>query len=148
MPIFRLAAFGLVAATVSGCAVPVGVGVIAARYGAEAGLYLGTGRGLTDHALTQLTGDDCITYRIFQGETICQEWPPVDGDGDAVLDAPASTPASADYIPASSNPVSAGVRAPAPRLEPADTVTDSHDELLFARPERTASAWVIPAGNR
>ena len=147
MPIHRLAAVGVAVIALSGCAVPVGVGVIAARYGAEAGLYIGTGRGLTDHALTQLTGDDCVTFRVLEGEEICQEWSSEDVVGDEVLDTPAAAPARFTAVGGIAPPPPPATAA-VPRYEPASVTVETPDELLFARPERPASAWVIPSTQR
>jgi len=48
----------------SGCAGPASV--------AGLGVWAATGKGTTDHALDFITGKDCETIRIINGEQICQ----------------------------------------------------------------------------
>jgi hypothetical protein len=54
----------------SGCVLPPIVGAVA--YLADGVSYLGTGKSVSDHALSAVMDEDCATWRLLKGELICQ----------------------------------------------------------------------------
>lgn len=54
----------------SGCALPPVVGAVA--YLLDGASYLGTGKSVSDHALSEVAGEDCAMWRLLKGELICQ----------------------------------------------------------------------------
>jgi hypothetical protein len=69
----RLARWACVAASLSlgGCALPPIYSV--ASYVGDGILYLASGKTSTDHGISALTGEDCATLRVFDGEGICHD---------------------------------------------------------------------------
>jgi len=55
---------------VSGCALPPVVGAVA--YLLDGASYIETGKSVTDHALSEVAGEDCAMWRLLKGELICQ----------------------------------------------------------------------------
>jgi len=55
---------------VNGCALPAGV--VIASYAADGVSYVATGKSVTDHGLSAVTGHDCALFRpIFRQKPIC-----------------------------------------------------------------------------
>lgn len=54
-----------------GCGLPTAVTV--AGYAADVVILGATGKSSTDHLLSDLTASDCVTWRVFRGESICRE---------------------------------------------------------------------------
>ena len=54
----------------SGCALPPIVGAVA--YLADGVSYVGTGKSVSDHALSTVMNEDCATWRLLMGELICR----------------------------------------------------------------------------
>jgi hypothetical protein len=72
----------------SGCALPPIVGAVA--YLADGVSYLGTGKSVSDHALSTVMDEDCATWRLLMGELICQG-PSDKGKKNAIAVAAATT---------------------------------------------------------
>lgn len=60
----------------AGCALPVPV--VMASYAVDGISYLGTGKTVTDHALSLATDQDCRLWRAVGGEPVCVEPGPPD----------------------------------------------------------------------
>ena len=67
--IFQTLIWGLVAFSLAGCALPPAVQAIS--YAADAISLLGSGKSVTDHALSAAVGEDCALLRALQDEDIC-----------------------------------------------------------------------------
>jgi SPOR domain len=63
----------VIATLVSGCALPPAVMI--ASYAADGVSYLGTGKSVSDHGISAVTGRDCAVWRIIKGESICMAEP-------------------------------------------------------------------------
>lgn len=61
----------------SGCgglAIPPGLTI--ASYAVDGASYLGSGKSMTDHMLSDWTGRDCATWRIIKSRPICHDFTP------------------------------------------------------------------------
>ena len=128
----------------TGCAAPATLTI--ASYAADGSAALATGRTLTDHGISGVSGQDCILFRAMRGDAICQAWAPAPAEvipvSSAAGGAPVVVPAAAPAVVAASSGATA-IEPVAP--EPAPLLEDS--ALLFAPspvPEPPA-AWRIPA---
>lgn len=54
-----------------GCALPPVYSI--ASYVGDGILYLASGKTSTDYGISALTGEDCATLRVFDGEDICHD---------------------------------------------------------------------------
>ena len=55
-----------------GCALPPAI--VIGSYAADGVSYIATGKSMTDHGLTAVTGRDCALLRpIFHGKAICED---------------------------------------------------------------------------
>lgn len=71
----------------SGCALPVSVQI--ASFAATGFSYMTTGKGISDHAVSAVTEQDCAIHRIALGEEMCSE---TDDKGSVVVE---NSPATA-----------------------------------------------------
>lgn len=56
----------------AGCGLPIAVTI--GSYAADGASYIATGKSVTDHGLTAITGRDCALLRpIFKGKPICED---------------------------------------------------------------------------
>lgn len=94
----------------SGCGLPLAVTL--GSYAADGVSYVATGKSVTDHGLTAVTGRDCALLRpIFKGQPICADQP-MAREGSAP--APVQVGQNATVNP-ESTPLVASVRPPARR---------------------------------
>jgi sporulation related protein len=63
----------LIAALVGGCGLPPAVMI--ASYAADGVSYVATGKSVSDHGISEVTGRDCAVWRIVEGESICKDTP-------------------------------------------------------------------------
>lgn len=68
----RLVAPLLLVFSLGACALPPAISI--ASYVGDGVLWLATGKTSTDHGLSIVTGQDCVTFRVFGGvEEVCQD---------------------------------------------------------------------------
>jgi hypothetical protein len=111
---------GVLPLLLSGCFVPPGVAV--ASYAADGASYATTGKSITDHGVSTVKNEDCATYRVFVGGTICKDPKHPDpaaplvqhGGGSPALPATAAKPTSSGVIAAATPPAEVGPRPAAP----------------------------------
>ena len=132
----------------TGCAAPATLTI--ASYTADGSAAIATGRTLTDHGISGVSGQDCILFRAMRGDPICREWAPASAEvipvSSAAGGAPVVVPAAAPAI-VSANSGSPAIEPVAPGLAPDPALLVEDSALLFARspvPEPPA-AWRIPA---
>lgn len=63
----------LVPALLSGCGLPPAVMI--ASYAADGVSYVATGKSVSDHGISKVTGRDCALWRIIKGEAVCKDEP-------------------------------------------------------------------------
>ncbi len=63
----------LVPALLSGCGLPPAVMI--ASYAADGVSYVATGKSVSDHGISEVTGRDCAVFRIIKGESVCKDAP-------------------------------------------------------------------------
>jgi len=56
-----------------GCALPPAVMI--ASYAADGVSYVVTGKSVSDHGISEVTGSDCAVWRIIKGQSICKDEP-------------------------------------------------------------------------
>jgi len=96
-------------ALLSGCGLPPAVMI--ASYAADGVSYVATGKSVSDHGISEVTGRDCALWRVIKGKSICQDEPAERAD------------------PA---PVEAGERATLPpEAEPAESIATRHRYLVL-----------------
>jgi len=74
----RFVLLGALVALVTGCVLPPAVTI--GSYAADGLSYLITGKSVTDHALSEVVGEDCATWRLIKLENPCR---PYEDDPDA-----------------------------------------------------------------
>src|SRR5512146_3154800 len=89
----------LMPALLSGCGLPPAVMI--ASYAADGVSYVATGKSVSDHGISEVTGRDCELWRVIKGEAICKDEPtarahpaPVEAGQQATLP-PGSEPSKA-----------------------------------------------------
>jgi hypothetical protein len=89
----------LVPALLSGCGLPPALMI--ASYAADGVSYVATGKSVSDHGISEVTGRDCALWRVVRGRAICKDEPtqradpaPVEAGQQATLP-PGSEPAKA-----------------------------------------------------
>src|ERR1700680_1057422 len=89
----------VIAALLSGCGLPPAVMI--ASYAADGVSYVATGKSVSDHGISKITGRDCALWRVIKGEAVCKDEPtpranpaPVETGQQATLP-PGSEPGSA-----------------------------------------------------
>ncbi len=89
----------LVPALLSGCGLPPAVMI--ASYAADGVSYVATGKSVSDHGISEVTGRDCALWRVIKGQAVCKDEPtpranpaPVEVGQQATLP-PGSEPAKA-----------------------------------------------------
>src|SRR5262249_18559296 len=65
--------WAVVPALLSGCGLPPAVMI--ASYAADGVSYVATGKSVTDHGISEVTGRDCALLRIIRGRPICADQP-------------------------------------------------------------------------
>src|SRR5437667_9665164 len=60
-------------AFLGGCALPPAVMI--ASYAADGVSYIATGKSVSDHGISEVTGRDCAVWRIIKGQSICKDEP-------------------------------------------------------------------------
>jgi hypothetical protein len=60
-------------ALLSGCGLPPAVMI--ASYAADGVSYIATGKSVSDHGISEVTGRDCALWRIVKGTSICKDEP-------------------------------------------------------------------------
>lgn len=69
--------FPVLLVVLSGCAgLAVPPGLTIASYAVDGASYLGSGKSMTDHMLSDWTGRDCATWRIIKSRPICHDFTP------------------------------------------------------------------------
>ncbi|HLJ20131.1 MAG TPA: SPOR domain-containing protein [Stellaceae bacterium] len=63
----------LVPALLSGCGLPPAVMI--ASYAADGVSYVATGKSVSDHGISKVTGRDCALWRVIKGEPVCKDEP-------------------------------------------------------------------------
>lgn len=63
----------LVTALLSGCGLPPAVMI--ASYAADGVSYVATGKSVSDHGISEVTGRDCALWRIIRSRSICTDQP-------------------------------------------------------------------------
>ena len=63
----------LVPVLLSGCVLPPAV--VIASYAADGVSYVATGKSVTDHGISGVTGRDCAVWRVIKGRPICKDEP-------------------------------------------------------------------------
>src|SRR5690348_16693932 len=63
----------LVPALLSGCGLPPAVMI--ASYAADGVSYIATGKSVSDHGISEVTGRDCALWRVVKGESVCKDQP-------------------------------------------------------------------------
>lgn len=63
----------LAPALLSGCGLPPAVMI--ASYAADGVSYVATGKSVSDHGISEVTGRDCAVFRIIKGESVCKDTP-------------------------------------------------------------------------
>lgn len=63
----------VVPALLSGCGLPAAVTI--ASYAADGVSYIATGKSVSDHGISAVTGRDCALFRIIKGKSICKDEP-------------------------------------------------------------------------
>ncbi len=63
----------LVPALLSGCGLPPAVMI--ASYAADGVSYVATGKSVSDHGISEVTGRDCALWRVIKGQAICRDEP-------------------------------------------------------------------------
>lgn len=69
----RFFAICLLGASLSGCAIPLAVTVASSIM--QIAITASTGKGVTDHILSAATMQDCVLFRVVQGEEVCIDNP-------------------------------------------------------------------------
>src|SRR5215470_10860729 len=65
--------WALMPALLSGCALPPAVMI--ASYAADGVSYVATGKSVSDHGISEVTGRDCALLRVIRGRPICEDKP-------------------------------------------------------------------------
>ena len=63
----------LMPALLSGCGLPPAVMI--ASYAADGVSYVATGKSVSDHGISAVTGRDCALWRVIKGKSICKDEP-------------------------------------------------------------------------
>jgi hypothetical protein len=63
----------VIPALVSGCGLPPAVMI--ASYAADGVSYIATGKSVSDHGISEVTGRDCALWRVIKGKPICKDEP-------------------------------------------------------------------------
>lgn len=79
----RFILLGTLAVFLAGCALPPAV--VIGSYAADGLSYLITGKSVSDHALSEVVGEDCATWRIVKLENPCREYEDDQQDEDDIL---------------------------------------------------------------
>jgi len=74
----------------SGCAVPVAVSMITGA--ASVAVNEATGKTVTDHTVSSVSGQDCQISRAFNNQEVCKDKPPI---------SPATTVTTTGVVPSS-----------------------------------------------
>jgi len=69
--LLRLAAALVLMSGLSACAIPPAISI--ASFAADGVLLVTTGKGKADHGLSLATGKDCLTFRVFDDQNVCQD---------------------------------------------------------------------------
>jgi hypothetical protein len=73
----------------SGCGLPPAVMI--ASYAADGISYVATGKSVSDHGISAVTGRDCAVWRIIKGKAICTDQPEKRADPAPVEDGQQAT---------------------------------------------------------
>lgn len=65
--------WAIMPALLSGCGLPPAVMI--ASYAADGVSYVATGKSVSDHGISGVTGRDCAVWRIIKGQSICKDEP-------------------------------------------------------------------------
>ena len=91
----------LAPALVGGCGLPPAVMI--ASYAADGVSYVATGKSVTDHGISEVTGRDCALLRVIRGRAVCKDEPaelanpaPVEAGQQATL--PAETASASTVV--------------------------------------------------
>ena len=60
-------------ALLSACGLPPAVMI--ASYAADGVSYVATGKSVSDHGISEVTGRDCAVWRVIKGQSICKDAP-------------------------------------------------------------------------
>ncbi|HKF73702.1 MAG TPA: SPOR domain-containing protein [Stellaceae bacterium] len=63
----------VVSALLSGCGLPPAVMI--ASYAADGVSYVATGKSVSDHGISEVTGRDCALWRVIEGNPVCRDEP-------------------------------------------------------------------------
>jgi hypothetical protein len=132
----RRVAFLALPLLLSGCALPPVVGAVA--YLLDGASYVGTGKSMSDHALSEVAGEDCAMWRLLKGELICQG-PKDKGKKNAIAIAAAKTVYPGDGPDSDSDEAPTMVAEAPQAAEPAPVATAS------AAPVAEKLAAIAPA---
>lgn len=112
----RLTAALLLTVGLSACAIPPAVSI--ASMAADGVLLVATGKSKTDHGLSLATGKDCATFRVLEGQDVCQEqvvaqMEPLPAELVRELDALRAAPRQPDQVSHGAVALAAAFHAPA-----------------------------------
>ena len=124
----------------TGCALPVPV--VMASYAVDGISYLGTGKTVTDHALSLATDQDCRLWRAVGGEPVCvvpgpPDVGPATDDPAMLVSIPATT---VEPVPVPVTPVAAVAVIPVDTPSAARAVLTGHPPTPPVRQALSASA--------
>ena len=65
--------WAIMPALLGGCGLPPAVMI--ASYAADGVSYVVTGKSVSDHGISEVTGRDCAVWRVVKGQSICKDMP-------------------------------------------------------------------------
>jgi cell division septation protein DedD len=114
---FLLSLFVLAPVALSGCAIPPAITI--ASYVLDGVSYAATGKSVSDHGISAVTGRDCATFRLLKGQNPCRSEPtelrdpaPVEAGQQATLPSGEPAPIVASTSPASTPTAAGAASAP------------------------------------
>jgi len=69
-----------------------------------------SGKSVSDHAISALTGKDCAMWRLLKGEPVCADYPAEDAPAQAAVPVPPAPPPPAKLDRASAPPLRMAAR--------------------------------------
>ena len=112
----------LMPALLSGCGLPPAVMI--ASYAADGVSYIATGKSVSDHGISEVTGRDCALWRVIKGKSICQDEPAERADPAPVEAGERAT------LPPEAEPVQSIAALP-PEGTPAESTAPRHRYLVL-----------------
>ena len=121
-----------------GCGLPPAISVVA--YLIDGATFIGTGKTMSDHALSAVAQEDCVLWRVVKGELVCQG-PGEKGEKSALALAAADTVypgyPDEDVAPAPHN----AAPDPAATLQLAALAPQAGGSPAWTAPEPGRSGW-------